>query len=195
MLFRSREVDPANATRYAANAEATVARIMALDGELRTTLAPVKTVPFVVFHDGYQYLEARYGLTAVGSVTVSPERTPGARRLGEVRRKIERLNAACVFAEPQFDNALVATVLCLLIGFPTAYFIATRPAAARTAPVRVPAGAKACEGNGGGGGTLPCCSGGAFRYCCASPCVYASNASGSAGSPPMLAAGMMRSDE
>lgn len=106
-----REVDPANATRYAANAEATVARIMALDGELRTTLAPVKTVPFVVFHDGYQYLEARYGLTAVGSVTVSPERTPGARRLGEVRRKIERLNAACVFAEPQFDNALVATVL------------------------------------------------------------------------------------
>lgn len=106
-----READPANAARYAANAETTIARLGALDAELKTTLAPVQRVPFVVFHDGYQYLEKRYGLNAVGSVTVSPERMPGARRLGEVRRKIDRLKAACVFAEPQFDNALVATVL------------------------------------------------------------------------------------
>jgi len=78
---------------------------------MKNTLAPVARVPFVVFHDGYQYLEKRYGLNAVGSVTVSPERAPGARRLGEIRRKIERLKAACVFAEPQFDNAVVGTVL------------------------------------------------------------------------------------
>ncbi len=106
-----READPANTARYGANAEATIARLEALDGELKAALAPVQRVPFVVFHDGYQYLEKRYGLNAVGSVTVSPERMPGARRLGEVRRKIDRLQAECVFAEPQFDNALVATVL------------------------------------------------------------------------------------
>lgn len=111
MVAALHEVDPTNRPRYAANAEATLARLAALDGELRTTLAPVKTIPFVVFHDGYQHLERRYGLNAVGSVTVSPDRMPGARRLGEVRRKIERLKAACVFAEPQFDNSLVATVL------------------------------------------------------------------------------------
>jgi len=111
MTATLREADPANAARYTANAETTLARLAALDGEMKTTLAPVSAVPFVVFHDGYQYVEKRYGLNAVGSVTVSPERLPGARRLGEVRRKIERLNAACVFAEPQFDNALVATVL------------------------------------------------------------------------------------
>lgn len=111
MAATLREADTANATRYAANAEATLARLGALDAELRTELAPVSRTPFVVFHDGYQYLEKRYGLNAVGSVTVSPERTPGAKRLGEIRRKIERLNAACVFAEPQFDNALVGTVL------------------------------------------------------------------------------------
>ncbi len=106
-----RQTDPANGERYAANAEATIARLDALDIELKSILAPVRRVPFVVFHDGYQYLETRYGLNAVGSVTVSPERMPGARRLGEVRRKIDRLQAACVFAEPQFDNALVATIL------------------------------------------------------------------------------------
>jgi len=106
-----RSVDAANAARYTANAEATAARLNALDTEMKGALAPVARVPFVVFHDGYQYLEKRYGLNAVGSVTVSPERTPGARRLGEIRRKVDRLNAACVFAEPQFDNALVGTVL------------------------------------------------------------------------------------
>lgn len=111
MAATLREADTANATRYTANAAVTIARLDALDAEMKTTLAPVTSVPFVVFHDGYQYVEKRYGLNAVGSVTVSPERTPGARRLGEIRRKIERLNAACVFAEPQFNNALVGTVL------------------------------------------------------------------------------------
>jgi zinc transport system substrate-binding protein len=106
-----RTLDTVNAARYTANAEATVARLDALDAELKSALAPVARVPYVVFHDGYQYVEKRYGLNAVGSVTVSPERTPGARRLGEIRRKIDRLNAACVFAEPQFNNALVGTVL------------------------------------------------------------------------------------
>ena len=111
MAATLREVDAANGARYAANAETTIALLDALDVEMKNTLAPVARVPFVVFHDGYQYLEKRYGLNAVGSVTVSPERAPGARRLGEIRRKIERLKAACVFAEPQFDNAVVGTVL------------------------------------------------------------------------------------
>jgi zinc transport system substrate-binding protein len=106
-----READAANGAHYAANAEATIARLAALDNDLKATLAPVGAVPFIVFHDGYQYFEKRYGLNAAGSVTVSPERPPGARRLGEIRRKIERLKVACVFAEPQFDNALVGTVL------------------------------------------------------------------------------------
>jgi zinc transport system substrate-binding protein len=63
-----------------------------------------------VFHDAYQYFERHYGLLAIGSVTVSPERGPGARRLSEIRNKIRSLGARCVFAEPQFPPALAATV-------------------------------------------------------------------------------------
>ncbi len=104
------EVDPGNRARYLANAQATVGRIEGLDAELKALLAAVRGVPYVVFHDGYQYFEKRYGLNAVGSITVSPERPPGARRLGEIRRKIERLKAACVFGEPQFETGFVRTV-------------------------------------------------------------------------------------
>ncbi|MGQ9364853.1 zinc ABC transporter substrate-binding protein ZnuA [Azospirillum sp. ST 5-10] len=103
--------DPANAAAYRANAAAAAARLDALDGELAATLAPVKDKPFVVFHDAYPYLEARYGLNAVGAITVSPEQRPSARRLSEIRAKIAGLDAVCVFAEPQFEPKLVGTIV------------------------------------------------------------------------------------
>ena len=105
------DIDPANAERYRANGKAALARLDALDEELKTALAPVGEVPFVVFHDAYQYFEAHYGLTAVGSISVSEGRAPGAKRLREVRGKIAETGARCVFAEPQFEPALVATVI------------------------------------------------------------------------------------
>jgi len=105
------EVDPANAPRYTANGDQTIARLGALDAELRAILAPVKDKPFIVFHDAYQYFERRYDLNAVGSITVSPERPPGAQRLQRLRRKIADLGTTCVFAEPQFEPALVQIVV------------------------------------------------------------------------------------
>lgn len=105
------KADAANAARYRANAEIVSARLDALDAELRNRLAPVRKTPFVVFHDAYQYFERRYGLNAVGSVTLSPEVRPGAKRLHEIRSKLLRSKAACIFSEPQFESKLVATVV------------------------------------------------------------------------------------
>lgn len=104
------EVDPANRARYAGNADRLVARIDALDAELAATLAPVRDVPFVVFHDAYQYFEKRYGLRAVGSIAVGPGRTAGARRVREIRERIRLLGARCVFGEPQFPAGLLGTL-------------------------------------------------------------------------------------
>jgi len=102
--------DPANGARYATNLAALETRLAALDDELKATMAPVRGMPFIVFHDAYQYLEAAYGLASAGSVTVSAERKPGAKRLAELRAKLREAGARCVFAEPQFPSALVRTV-------------------------------------------------------------------------------------
>jgi len=104
-------VDPGNAARYAANGRALRERLATLDGELRGRLAPVADRPFVVFHDAYQYFGQRYGLNEVGSITVDPQRRPGAQRLAEIRARLQELDTACVFAEPQFEPALVDTVI------------------------------------------------------------------------------------
>ena len=103
--------DPEHAAAYEANATKVRADLARLDAELAATLAPVHDRPFVVFHDAYQYFEDRYGLNTVGSITVDPQRAPGAARLREIRAELEERAAACVFAEPQFRPALVETVV------------------------------------------------------------------------------------
>ena len=105
------QVDPGRAALYRANAEAVRARLRALDEELAEALAPVADRGFIVFHNAWSYFDTRYGLRAAGSVTVSPERPPGAARLAELREKLRALDAECVFAEPQFEPGLVQTLV------------------------------------------------------------------------------------
>ena len=83
----------------------------ALEAELAETLAPVRATPYIVFHDAYQYFERRFGLGAVGSITISPERAPGAKRISEIRARLRDTGAVCVFAEPQFEPTLTRTVV------------------------------------------------------------------------------------
>jgi zinc transport system substrate-binding protein len=104
-------LDPERAAIYAANAEATIARIAALDGELRAQLAPIADRPFIVFHDAYQYLERRYGLNGVGALGLHPELAPSARDMVELKSRIDTHASMCVFREPQFDDALVASLV------------------------------------------------------------------------------------
>lgn len=104
-------IDPANAGTYRANAARFGADLDALDAELRDVLAPVRDLPYVVFHDAYQYFERAYGLNAVGAVTISPERAPGARRITEIGAAITGLGARCLFAEPQFEPAIAAIIV------------------------------------------------------------------------------------
>ena len=48
---------------------------------------------------------------ANGALTINPTLQPSARRLLEIQGRLKQLNAACVFAEPQFEPALVETVI------------------------------------------------------------------------------------
>lgn len=103
--------DSENATTYAANAAAEAARLEALTAEIDALLAPVRERPFIVFHDAYQYFERRFGLTIAGSITVTPDTMPGAARINEIRSRLTGTSSACVFAEPQFEPAIVATIV------------------------------------------------------------------------------------
>ncbi|RCK44441.1 zinc transporter [Thalassospira profundimaris] len=105
------EIDPAHADFYRANLKSLLGKIDATKDDLASRVAPVKDKPFIVFHDAYQYLEHSFGLHAVGSITISPDRKPGAKRLHDIEDKIKSSGATCVFAEPQFKPAIVQSIV------------------------------------------------------------------------------------
>jgi zinc transport system substrate-binding protein len=105
------ELDPENAAVYAANAAAGQAELAALEEELSAQLAGIKGKPFVVFHDAYQPFEARFGVSAVASVSPSDAQKPGAGRISQVQEVVQDTGAVCGFAEPQMNPALLGVVM------------------------------------------------------------------------------------
>ena len=105
------ELDPVNASKYESNSNKMNMKLDQLIDEVSKKLESEQGKGYVVFHDAYQYFEQRFGMSAVGSITVSPEVVPGANRIRELKNKINELNAHCVFSEPQFEPKLVSTVI------------------------------------------------------------------------------------
>lgn len=110
LAARLARLDPERSDRYRERAHDQVQRLQRLEGELQAKTAPVQTVPYLVFHDAYQYFERRFGLRPIGAVAVDPGRPPGARRLAELHDRIERTGARCLFAEPQFEPKIVRVI-------------------------------------------------------------------------------------
>ena len=106
-----RAADPANATAYDANAAAFADRLDELVERIAADTAHLRGKPFIVFHDAYRHFEERFGLTAAGSAVVSADRSPGARRISELRQKVQELGVGCVLAEPQFDGRVVEVII------------------------------------------------------------------------------------
>ncbi|PQZ48016.1 zinc ABC transporter substrate-binding protein [Ochrobactrum sp. MYb15] len=105
------ESDPEHAAQYEKNAADYAEKLDALTKDIDSELQPVKDKPFIVFHDAYQYFENRFDVEAAGSITVSPDKAPGAARIKDIHEKIKSLGAVCVFSEPQFEPKLVNTVI------------------------------------------------------------------------------------
>ena len=105
------KADPAHSSIYRENARKLKSQLDSLVNELRDQLEPVQDKSFIVFHDAYHYFEQRFDVSAVGSITVSPEVLPGAQRISELREKIMSLGAACIFSEPQFEPKLVKSLV------------------------------------------------------------------------------------
>jgi len=100
------EIDPQNAKAYQQNLAALTLRIDQLQQKLQRQLMPIQNRPYLVFHDAYPYLEDAFSLNAIGSIRISAERAPGARRLQQISAKINQSAAVCLFTEPQFSPAI-----------------------------------------------------------------------------------------
>ena len=104
------KADPANEATYAANAQAYVAQIAALDEEFRTGLSDCERTTIVTSHEAFGYLADAYGLTQVGILGLSPEAEPDPRRLAELRDLVEREGVTTIFAEELVSPKVAETL-------------------------------------------------------------------------------------
>ena len=105
------EADPDNKKTYEANNEAFKAEVNAATKEAKGLLADVKSAPFIVFHDAYQYFEKAFDVSAIGSITLTPGVNPGAARVKEIHEKLKHLDVACLLSEPQFSDKIITILI------------------------------------------------------------------------------------
>ena len=103
-------IDPENADRYSVNAKSAKQQITREMHHIEGHLAAVQNKGFLVFHDALQYFEKRFGIAAVGSISLGDASKPSASRLRELKHLFEEQAINCVLSEPQFSSKLVDSV-------------------------------------------------------------------------------------
>jgi len=108
---RLAKADPENAPSYKDNAREGKAVIDEAVQEVDTLLEPVRGDHYIVFHDAYQYYERAFDVPAAGAISLGDASDPSAARVQAARDLVAKRGVSCVYAEPQYNPGLVATVL------------------------------------------------------------------------------------
>jgi len=103
-------LDPVHAQVYQQNAAKLIERLQDMKKRLLARLAPLKGLPFIVFHDAYQYFEAWTGLRGVGSVVVDHDMPLGSKHIQDLITRTKTQGIRCIFHEPQFSPRLAKTL-------------------------------------------------------------------------------------
>jgi ABC-type Zn uptake system ZnuABC Zn-binding protein ZnuA len=109
------QADPNNANTYQQNADAYLAKLAALDGEIMTTVntLPKENRKLVTSHDALGYFAQRYGFEIVGSVIASLSTEagePSAQDIVALVNGIRQQGVKAIFLESQSNPKLVERV-------------------------------------------------------------------------------------
>lgn len=101
---------PNRADAIAANRDAYLARLAALDEELRAGLADVPRKDIVTFHEAFPYFARAYGLNVAAVVNREPGDALSPARLAELVELVRALNVPPLFVEPQYEDMAAQTL-------------------------------------------------------------------------------------
>jgi zinc/manganese transport system substrate-binding protein len=106
------KVDPAGKEAYAANAGAYLARLDALDQEIRRTLAgiPPDRRRVITSHDAFGYFADAYAIAFLAPEGLSTEAEPSARAVARIIGQIESARIGALFLENVVDPRLLRQI-------------------------------------------------------------------------------------
>jgi zinc/manganese transport system substrate-binding protein len=104
--------DPAGKTGYEANAAAYIAKLDALDKEVRDTVVkiPADRRKVITTHDAFGYFKDAYGLDFIAPQGVSTDSAPSAKEVARIVGQIKRQKIPAVFMENITDQRLLKQV-------------------------------------------------------------------------------------
>ena len=104
--------DPAGKAVYEANAAAYLAKLDALEREVRDVIAkiPADRRKLITSHDAFGYFEAAYGIAFIAPQGVSTEAEASARDVAAISAQIRKQKIAAVFLENVTDPRLVQQI-------------------------------------------------------------------------------------
>ena len=104
------QIDPDNAANYEINGKRLRLELTRLEHDIDELLAPVRTLPFFVLHDAYQYFEFRFRTHGVGAIALDHDHKPGARRIAMIRQRLRAGDVRCLFQEAEFSSKIVTAL-------------------------------------------------------------------------------------
>jgi zinc/manganese transport system substrate-binding protein len=106
------KADPAGKTNYEANAAAYLAKLDALETEVKATVAaiPAERRKIITTHDAFGYFAAAYGVTFIAPQGVSTEAEVSARDLAKIIRQVKAQKIPAVFMENVTDPRLMKRI-------------------------------------------------------------------------------------
>jgi zinc/manganese transport system substrate-binding protein len=104
--------DPSGKAAYDANAAAYLAKLDALEREVRDTIArvPADRRRVITSHDSFGYFEGAYGVVFTAPQGVSTEAEASAKDVAAIITQIKKQKAAAVFLENVTDPRLVKQI-------------------------------------------------------------------------------------
>ena len=104
--------DPGSGPAYEAQAAAYLAKLDALEAEVRAAIAriPAKSRRIITSHDAFGYFGTAYGMSFIAPQGVSTESEPSARDVAKIIRQIRAEKIPAVFLENISDSRLIARI-------------------------------------------------------------------------------------
>ena len=101
---------PQHEAAIAANRDAYIARLTALDAELTAALANLPHKDIITFHEAFPYFANAYGLNVAAVINRDPDDALSPRQLAELCKTVKALGAPPLFVEPQYEDMAAKTI-------------------------------------------------------------------------------------
>lgn len=101
---------PSQAQKIEENAAAYIAKLKALDEEMRSSLSDLARRDIVTFHEAFPYFAKAYGLNVVAVLALEPDEALTPQMLKALIEKVREANLPPLFTEPQFEDRAARAV-------------------------------------------------------------------------------------